>query len=80
MTHYLSAEMFRTVRRRYLYWTLGVCALVLLGVVSLFAYANSTIDDPSQMAHSEFLFLFFIQFFQYLSKHFAGTAPGSKEI
>src|SRR5699024_7348277 len=26
------------------------------------------------------VFLFFIQFFQYLSKHFAGTAPGSKEI
>ena len=70
MTHYLSAEMFRTVRRRYLYWTLGVCALVLLGVVSLFAYANSTIDDPSQMAHTEFLFLFFIQFLPSIGLYF----------
>lgn len=70
MNHYLSAEMYRTVHRRYLYWTLGLCALVLLGVISLFVYANSTVSDPEQMAHSEFLFLFFVQFLPSVGLYF----------
>lgn len=70
MSHYLSAEIYRTVRRRYLYWTAGICSLVLLGIVSLFAYANTTIPETSQKVHSEFLFLFFIQFLPSIGLYF----------
>lgn len=70
MNHYLSAEMYRTVHRRYLYWTIGLCALVLLGVISLFVYANSTATDPGYKVHSEFLFLFFVQFLPSIGLYF----------
>lgn len=70
MNHYLSAEIYRTTHRRYLYWTIGLCALVLLGVVSLFVYTNSTIPDPEQKIHSEFMFLFFVQFLPSIGLYF----------
>ncbi len=70
MTHYLSAEFFRTVRRRYLYFTLGICALLLLSVISLFAYANTTIPEDSEKATVDFLFYFFIQFLPTIGLYF----------
>lgn len=70
MTHYLSAEFFRTVRRRYLYFTLGICALLLLSIISLFAYANTTIPADSQKATVDFLFYFFIQFLPTIGLYF----------
>lgn len=70
MTHYLSAEIYRTTHRRYLYWTIGLCALVLLGIISLFVYSNSTVTDPGYKVHSEFLFLFFVQFLPSIGLYF----------
>ena len=70
MTHYLFGEMYRTFRRRYLYLTVAVCGLVLLSVTSLFAYANSTVEDASQRMHLDMLLLFFIQFLPSIGLYF----------
>ena len=70
MTHYLSGEIFRTSRRNYLYIALAICAAVLLGVVALFAYANSTVEDPNGRMHLDMLLMFFVNFLPSIGLYF----------
>ena len=70
MTRYLFGEMYRTFRRRYLYLTVGICALILFAIMMLFVTANRDIPDPAQRMHLDMLLMFFVQFLPSIGLYF----------